>query len=76
MTLDRGEKKGTVDITIDATSIRTFDTRLDAIVKGERFFNVEKFPTVTFRSDKMTFDGDPVPWGVASLPRAETIAVG
>ena len=39
VTLDRAEKKGTVDITIDATSIRTFDTRLDAIVKGERFFN-------------------------------------
>jgi polyisoprenoid-binding protein YceI len=58
VTLDRAEKKGTVDITIDATSIRTFDTRLDAIVKGERFFNVEKFPTVTFKSDKMTFDGD------------------
>jgi len=58
VTLDRAEKKGTVDITIDATSIRTFDTRLDAIVKGERFFNVEKFPTLTFKSDKMTFDGD------------------
>jgi polyisoprenoid-binding protein YceI len=60
VTLDRAEKKGTVDITIDATSIRTFDTRLDAIVKGERFFNVEKFPTLTFKSDKITFDGDRV----------------
>jgi polyisoprenoid-binding protein YceI len=58
VTLDRAEKKGTVDITIDATSIRTFDTRLDAIVKGDRFFNVEKFPTLTFKSDKITFDGD------------------
>ena len=36
----------------------TFDTRLDAIVKGERFFNVEKFPTMTFVSSKLTFDGD------------------
>ena len=60
VTLDRGAKKGAIDITIDATSIRTFDTRLDAIVKGERFFNVEKFPTLTFKSDKVTFDGDSV----------------
>jgi polyisoprenoid-binding protein YceI len=60
VTLDRAEKKGTVEFTIDATSIRTFDTRLDAIVKGERFFNVEKFPTLTFKSDKITFDGDRV----------------
>src|SRR6266513_2392124 len=60
VTLDRAEKKGTIDIAIDATSIRTFDARLDAIVKGERFFNVEKFPTLTFKADKVTFDGDRV----------------
>ena len=58
VTLDRAAKKGSVDVTIDATSIKTFDTRLDAIVKGERFFNVEKFPSMTFVSSKLTFDGD------------------
>jgi polyisoprenoid-binding protein YceI len=56
--LDREAKKGSVEMTIDATSIRTFDGRLDAVAKGERFFNVEKFPTLTFKSDKVTFDGD------------------
>jgi polyisoprenoid-binding protein YceI len=60
VTLDRAAKKGSVDVTIDATSIKTFDTRLDAIVKGERFFNVEKFPTMTFVSSTLTFDGDRV----------------
>jgi polyisoprenoid-binding protein YceI len=60
VTLDREAKNGTIDMTIDATSIRTFDGRLDAIVKGERFFNVEKFPTLTFKSDKFTFEGDRV----------------
>ncbi len=60
VTLDRAAKKGTIDITIDATSIRTYDTRLDAIVKGERFFNVEKYPTLTFNSSNVTFDGDRV----------------
>jgi polyisoprenoid-binding protein YceI len=58
--LDRATKKGSIDVTIDATSIRTYDPRLDAIVKGERFFNVEKFPTITFKSDRLTFDGDRV----------------
>ena len=56
--LDRAAKNAAVDITIDAASIRTFDARLDAIVKGERFFNVEKFPTVTFHSTSVRFDGD------------------
>ena len=60
LTLDRAGKKGTVDFTIDATSIRSNDPRLDAILKGERFFNVEKFPTLTFKSSSMTFEGDRV----------------
>ena len=60
VTLDRAAKTGTVDVTIDATSVRTFDTRLDTAVKGERFFNIEKFPTITFKSTSVTFDGDKV----------------
>lgn len=60
ITLDRAARKGSVDVEIDATSIKTFDARLDAIVKGDRFFNVEKFPTITFKSTSVTFDGDRV----------------
>jgi len=58
--LDRAAKKGSIDVSIDATSIRTHSDRLDAIVKGERFFNVEKFPTITFKSTSLAFDGDKV----------------
>jgi polyisoprenoid-binding protein YceI len=57
-TLDRAAKKGTVDVTIDATSVRTFDPRLDTATKGEKFLNVEKFPTITFKSSSVVFDGD------------------
>jgi polyisoprenoid-binding protein YceI len=60
VTLDREAKKGSVEVTIDAASIRTYDARLDAIVKGERFFNAEKFPTITFKSQDVKFDGDRV----------------
>jgi polyisoprenoid-binding protein YceI len=58
VTLDRTAKAGTVDIAIDAASIRTFDSRLDSAVKGEKFFNVEKFPTITYKASKLHFDGD------------------
>jgi polyisoprenoid-binding protein YceI len=60
ITLDRAAKKGTVDVVIDATSIRSFDSRLDDVLKGERFFNVAKYPTLTFKSSNVQFDGDRV----------------
>jgi len=60
VTLDRAAKKGSVDINIDAASMKTYDPRLDTVVKGERFFNVEKYPTLIFKSSNVTFDGDRV----------------
>jgi polyisoprenoid-binding protein YceI len=61
VTLDRAAKKGTIDVTIDTTSIRTHEpTRLDAVVKGEQYFNVEKYPTMSFKSSNLVFDGDKV----------------
>jgi polyisoprenoid-binding protein YceI len=60
VTLDRALKKGTVDVTIDTTSIRTHDGRLDTIIKGEDYFNVAKYPTMTFKSANVIFDGDKV----------------
>ncbi|MEO8536636.1 MAG: YceI family protein [Betaproteobacteria bacterium] len=56
--LDRAAKKGSIDVSIDATSSRTHSERLDAIVKGEKFFNVEKYPAMTFKSTNLSFDGD------------------
>ena len=59
-TLDRAAKKGALDVTIDAASVRLFDPRLEAPVKGDKFFNVEKYPTITFKSNDFKFDGDKV----------------
>ena len=56
--LDRAAKKGVIEVTIDTTSIRTHDSRVDAIVKGPSYFNVEKYPTMTFKSTRLDFDGD------------------
>jgi len=58
--LDRLARKGTIDVTIDTTSIKTIDPRLDAHVKGEDFFNVAKYPTMTFKSSNLIYDGDRV----------------
>lgn len=58
MTLDRAAKKASVEVVIDASSVRSWDNRLDAILKAEHFFNVEKFPTITFKSTNVAFEGD------------------
>ena len=58
ITLDREAKKGSIDVSIDTTSIRSHDPRLDSILKGEDYFNVAKYPTMTFKSTAMRFDGD------------------
>ena len=60
ITLDRAAKKGTVDIVIDTTSIRTYDPRLDEQMKSENFFNVAKYPTLTYKGNNVVFDGDRV----------------
>lgn len=56
--LDREAKKGSTEVTIDTASIRSHDPRLDDILKGDGYFNVAKYPTMTFKSTAMRFDGD------------------
>ena len=58
ITLDRAARKGTIDVSIDTRTIRTSDPKLDTNVRGEDFFNVAKYPTMTFKSAQLTFDGD------------------
>lgn len=42
-----------VEATIDAASIDTRDSQRDAHLKSADFFDVEKFPTLTFRSKRI-----------------------
>ncbi len=58
VTLDRAARKGAVDVTIDTSSIRSFSDRLDNHVKGEDFFNVAKFPAMSYKSSNLVFDGE------------------
>ena len=43
-----------VDASIDVASINTRDADRDAHLKGADFLDVEKFPTITFKSKKVT----------------------
>ncbi len=47
-----------VDAVIDATTLNTLDAGRDAHVKGAEFLDVEKYPTITFKSDKVEVTGD------------------
>ncbi len=58
VTLDRTAKTGTVDVTIDASSIDTGNAALDKHLKSDAFFDVEKFPTATYKGTSIRFDGD------------------
>jgi polyisoprenoid-binding protein YceI len=58
VTLDKAGKKGTLDITIDASSVDVGFPKLNEHLQGPDFFNVAKFPTATYKSTSFTFDGD------------------
>jgi polyisoprenoid-binding protein YceI len=52
-----------IDATIDATSINTRVDKRDAHLKSPAFLDVDKFPTITFKSTKVEADG-PGKWNV------------
>lgn len=56
--LDRQAKTGSVDIVIEAASVDTGLDKLEEHMRGEDFFNAEKFPTLTFKSRAVKFNGD------------------
>lgn len=58
--IDRTAKTGSVDVTIDAKSVNTGSTLFNGHIQGEDFFDTAKYPTITFKSNKVKFDGDKV----------------
>jgi polyisoprenoid-binding protein YceI len=56
--LDRAAKNGSVDISISTASIDTGLDKWDEHMRSEDFFNAAKFPTISFKSDKVVFNGD------------------
>jgi polyisoprenoid-binding protein YceI len=50
--------KSFVEATIDATTINTREPQRDAHLKSADFFDVEKFPTLSFKSSRVSRAGD------------------
>ena len=46
-----------VEVSIPAASVRTVDEKLDAHLKAEDFFDIERFPTLTFKSTSIRYTG-------------------
>ena len=56
--LDREAKTGSVDVVIDTKSVDTGFEVFNGHIQGEDFLSTEKFPTATFKSTKVRFEGD------------------
>jgi polyisoprenoid-binding protein YceI len=58
VTIDREAKTGTLDATIDMTSVDIGNDKLDEELKSDRFFNATQFPTAVYKGTSMKFKGD------------------
>jgi polyisoprenoid-binding protein YceI len=56
--LDAAAKTGSVDVTIDMKSVDTGSDKFNEHIQGEDFLDTAKFGSATFKSTKVTFDGD------------------
>lgn len=51
-------ENSSVEVTIEAASVSTHNEKRDGHLKSPDFFDVEKFPTISFKSKKVTKKGD------------------
>lgn len=56
--LDVASRSGSIDISIDASSIDTGLAELEKHMQGEDFFDTAKYPTITFKSKSLRFEGE------------------
>lgn len=58
LVLDRENGRGAVDIVIDAASIDTGHDKRDDHLRSPDFLNAVEYPEITYKADKVTFQGD------------------
>ncbi|MDP1863456.1 MAG: YceI family protein [Thiobacillus sp.] len=56
--IDRVAKTGSVDVTIDATSVNTGYALFNEHIQAADYFDTATYPAITFKSSQMTFKGD------------------
>lgn len=57
LTIDLDKGTGSVNVTIDTASVDTGFKKRDDHLRSPDFFNVNEFPTMTYKSTKVTFNG-------------------
>jgi len=55
---DKVAKTGSVDIVIDTKSVDTGNDTFNEHIQGEDFLDTAKYPTATFKSTRVIFEGD------------------
>lgn len=58
LVLDRAQKTGSVEVVFDLEKIATGVAKFDDHLRSADFFETGKNPTATFKSSKVTFEGD------------------
>ena len=58
--LDFAAKKGSVEFTVHTNSLDMGSRAWTIHVSSEGLFNIEKYPTMSFKSDRLVFEGDKV----------------
>lgn len=60
ITIDPAAKTGSVDVVIDTKSVNTGSTAFNEHIQAADFLDTAKYPTITYKSTKVNFDGDKV----------------
>lgn len=60
ITLDRAARQGSIEAVIKTGSVDTGHEARDKHVRSPDYLDVEQFPTMTFKSSRLKFDGDRV----------------
>ncbi len=55
---DKDPAKCSVDVQIKAASVDTRNSGRDSDIRSDHFFNADKYPEITFKSDKVEKSGD------------------
>lgn len=60
ITVERTKRTGAIDVVIDAKSVNTGSALFNEHIQAADLFDTEMFPTITYKSNKLKFDGDKV----------------
>jgi len=72
--VDEAKHSGSVDITIDASSVDTGYVKRDDHLRSPDFLNAAEFPEITFKSTKVTISGNPQGDATATVDGKLTIS--